>query len=54
MKRVLVNLTDAQLDELDELLKKGSYKGRSQAIRDAVRFLIERKKLEEIKSRFGE
>lgn len=53
MKRVLVNLTDAQLAELDELIKAGLYKGRSQAIRDAVGALIEKKKLREIEKKLG-
>jgi metal-responsive CopG/Arc/MetJ family transcriptional regulator len=54
MKRVLVNLTDVQLEELDELLKKGLYKGRSQSVRDAVRILIEKEKLREIEKKLGE
>jgi metal-responsive CopG/Arc/MetJ family transcriptional regulator len=53
MKRVLTNLTDAQLKELDELIKAGLYKGRSQAIRDAVGALIEKKKLREIEKKLG-
>jgi len=54
MKRVLVNLTETQLKELDEIIKTGLYKGRSQAIRDAVVALIEKKKLREIEKKLGE
>jgi len=48
MKRVLVNLTDAQLEELDKLIKDKVYRNRSEAIRDAVRQLLEKEKITEL------
>uniref|UniRef100_A0A6M3Y087 Putative ribbon-helix-helix protein repressor n=1 Tax=viral metagenome TaxID=1070528 RepID=A0A6M3Y087_9ZZZZ len=40
MKRVIVNLTDALLKGLDELVREGKYPNRSEAIRNAIRDLI--------------
>ena len=48
MKRLLINLTDKQIEELNEMIKKGFYKNRAEAIRDSVKLLIENKKLIEI------
>lgn len=48
IKRVLVNLTGLQLEELDKMVKEGTYSNRAEAVRDAVRILIERKKIEEL------
>jgi len=48
MKRVLVNLTDAQLEELDKLTKNKVYRNRSEAVRDAVRQLLEKEKITEL------
>lgn len=45
MKVVPVKLSDPLADALDELVKSGFYTSRNDALRDAVRFLIENKKL---------
>jgi Arc/MetJ-type ribon-helix-helix transcriptional regulator len=51
MKRILVNLTEKQLEELDKLVEAGVYTSRAEAIRDSMRLLIETKKLKEIKEK---
>jgi Arc/MetJ-type ribon-helix-helix transcriptional regulator len=51
MKRILVNLTEKQLEELDNLVKKGFYSSRAEAIRDCVRMLVETKKVKEIEEK---
>jgi len=51
MKRIIVNLTEKQLKELDDLVKAGFYTSRAEAIRDSIRLLIETKKLKEIKEK---
>lgn len=51
MKRVLVNLTEKQLEELDSLVKEGVYGSRAEAVRDCIRLLIESKKLKEIQEK---
>ena len=48
IKRVLVNLTSLQLEELDKMVKEGKYSNRTEAVRDAVRILLEMKKIEEL------
>lgn len=48
IKRVLVNLTSLQIEELDEMVKEGKYSNRAKAVRDAVRILLEKKKIEEL------
>jgi Arc/MetJ-type ribon-helix-helix transcriptional regulator len=48
IKRVLVNLTSLQIEELDEMVKEGKYSNRAEAVRDAVRILLEKKKIEEL------
>lgn len=48
IKRVLVNLTSLQLEELDKMVKEGTYSNRAEAVRDAVRMLLEKKKMEEL------
>lgn len=48
MKRIIVNLTEKQLEELENLVKAGIYASRTEAVRDSVRLLIETKKLKEI------
>ncbi|MDI6888379.1 MAG: ribbon-helix-helix domain-containing protein [Methanocellales archaeon] len=46
MESIPAKLTPKLITELDELVKEGWYSNRSEAIRDAVRELVERKKLE--------
>jgi hypothetical protein len=48
IKRVLVNLTSLQIEELDEMVKEGRYSNRAEAMRDAVRILLEKKKIKEL------
>ena len=51
IRRILVNLTELQLAELDRMVKKGEYSNRAEAVRYAVRELIEKKKLEELEEK---
>jgi metal-responsive CopG/Arc/MetJ family transcriptional regulator len=51
IKRILINLTDLQIAELDKMVKRGEYSNRTEAVRDAARILIERKKAEELQER---
>jgi len=51
MKRILVNLTEKQLEELDNLVKSGAYTSRAEAVRDSLRVLLEEKKLKEIQEK---
>jgi Arc/MetJ-type ribon-helix-helix transcriptional regulator len=53
MKRVLVNLTEQQIEELEQLVNSNSYTNRSEALRDAIRLLLEKKKLEELEKKIG-
>jgi metal-responsive CopG/Arc/MetJ family transcriptional regulator len=48
MKRILINLTEVQIEELGELVKNNTYHNRSEAVRDAIRQLLEEKKLTEL------
>ena len=41
METVQIRLTEKQLKNLDVLVKKGTYPNRSEAVRDAVRKLVE-------------
>lgn len=50
-KKLLVSLTDQQIAELDILVEKGIYKNRSEAIRSAVRLLLEKAKLEQLEEK---
>ena len=40
-KKILVNLTDQQVQDLNQIVSQGIYQNRTEAIRDAVRRLIE-------------
>jgi Arc/MetJ-type ribon-helix-helix transcriptional regulator len=51
MKRVLVNLTEKQLEELDEMVKEGVYTSRAEAVRDGIRLLAEAKKLKKLQEK---
>lgn len=42
-RKVLIGLTDQQLKEVDKMVKIGVYGSRSEAVRDAVRQLVEAK-----------
>ena len=53
MKRVLVNLTEQQIEELEQLVNSNYYTNRSEALRDAIRLLLEKKKLEELEEKIG-
>ncbi|OYT62605.1 CopG family transcriptional regulator [Thermoplasmatales archaeon ex4484_30] len=46
METVPAKLTPKLIAELDELVKEGWYANRSEAVRDAVRELIEKMRLE--------
>lgn len=51
MKRILVNLTEKQLEELDNLVNSGRYTSRAEAVRESIRLLMETKKLKEIQDK---
>lgn len=40
-KRIVLGLTDQQQEKLDKLVVKGIYQNRTEAIRDAIRKLLE-------------
>lgn len=42
-KKVLISLTNQQLEEVDKMVKAGLYASRSEAMRDALRQLVEAK-----------
>lgn len=54
MKRILVNLTEKQLEELDEMVKEGVYTSRAEAVRDGIRLLAEAKKLKKLQEKMIE
>jgi len=45
METIAAKITSKLLTEMDGLIKEGWYSNRSEVIRDAIRNLIERKKL---------
>ena len=45
LETIAAKITSKLLTEMDELIKEGWYANRSEVIRDAIRNLIERKKL---------
>lgn len=51
MKVVPVKLSDSLTGALDELVKGGVYSSRNEALKDAVRSLIERRRLGEVEGR---
>ena len=51
MKVVPVKLSDSLTGALDELVKGGIYSSRNEALKDAVRSLIERRRLREVEGR---
>ncbi len=48
MESVPAKMTKKLLEELDKLVEEGWYASRSEAIRDAVRELVERRKLDRL------
>jgi len=54
MKRILVNLTEQQLEGLEYLVNSKVYTNRSEALRDAIQLLLEKKKLEELEKKIGQ
>ncbi len=40
-RKVLIGLTDQQLKEMNKMVKTGIYGSRSEAVRDAIRQLVE-------------
>jgi putative addiction module CopG family antidote len=48
MKTVPAKLTPKLINELDELVKQGWYPNRSEAVRDAVRELVEKMRIENL------
>ena len=53
-KKLLINLTENQVLELDILIRKRRYRNRSETIRAAIREFLEKKKLEEIEEKLQE
>lgn len=53
MKVVPVKLSNSLTDALDELVREGLYSSRNEALKDAVRSLVERRRLEEVGKRRG-
>jgi Arc/MetJ-type ribon-helix-helix transcriptional regulator len=53
-KKLLLNLAEQQILELDNLVKMKLYKNRAEAIRAAIRTFLERKKLGEIEEKLQE
>jgi len=49
LKRILVNLTEEELNKLEKLLKKKIYSSRSDAFRQAVELLVEVEKIPELR-----
>lgn len=43
MRTIQIRLTQRMLDKIDELIRMGEYPNRSEAVRDAVRMLINSK-----------
>ena len=54
MESVPAKMTGKLLQELDRLVKEGWYASRSEAIRDAVRDLVERRKLDRLEAAIEE
>lgn len=54
METIPAKLTSKLVLEIDALIKEGWYANRSEAIRDAVRNLVERKKLVRLESAIEE
>ncbi len=54
MESVPAKMTEKLLEELDRLVQEGWYASRSEAIRDAVRELIERRKLDRLEAAIQE
>lgn len=53
MKKILVNLSEFQLQELDNLIRVGKYSTRNEAIREALKGFLVLKKTEEIERKLG-
>lgn len=51
MKKVLVNLSEFQIEELNNLVRNGAYSTRNEAIREALRGFLLMKKSEEIEKK---
>jgi len=48
MKKIIVSLTEGQLDELDKLVDSGMYSSRTEAMRNAVGTLLGKEKLSKL------
>jgi hypothetical protein len=53
-KKLIISLTDQQFEELKKMVKAGIYRTRTEAVRDAVRKLIEEKRKASLISNGGE
>ncbi len=54
MENITIKITPRLTHELDDLIKKGWYANRSEAIRDAIRRLVEVKRYRQMKSAIEE
>jgi len=48
VKKIIISLTEGQLDELDKLVKSGVYSSRAEAVRDAIGTLLGKEKLSKL------
>jgi len=51
MRKVLVSLTEGQVEGLDKLVAGGVYGSKADAVRDAVGMLLEKGKLSELEEK---
>jgi Arc/MetJ-type ribon-helix-helix transcriptional regulator len=51
MKKMLVSVTEGQLEELDKLVASGVYGSKADAVRDAVCMLLEKDKLSKLEEK---
>jgi len=54
METITIKITPRLTHELDDLIKKGWYANRSEAIRDAIRRLIELRRYKQLKQAIEE
>lgn len=48
VKKIIISLTEGQLDELGKLVESGMYSSRAEAVRDAVGTLLGKEKLSKL------
>ena len=54
MKTLPAKVTPKLLEEIDELVEDGRYSSRSEAVRDAIRQLVRKQKIERIEKNMEE